>query len=45
MLIIKGNKKFGILPKCGKTGKKDCFVRCVNEKINGENKTENGEVL
>lgn len=26
----------------GKRVKKDCFVRCVNEKINGENKTENG---
>ena len=26
----------------GKRVKKDCFARCVNEKINGENKTENG---
>ena len=38
----KGNKKIWNIAKVWETGKKDCFVRCVNEKINGENKTENG---
>ena len=43
MLIIKGNKKnLEYCQSVGKRVKKDCFVRCVNEKINGENKTENG---
>ena len=25
--------------------KKDCFARCVNEKINGENKDKNGGII
>ena len=29
----------------GKRVKKDCFVRCVNEKINGENKNKKGYLL